>query len=1312
MVMQQGFLRCSVCGYSNILMSPPTPPNETEQGGMESIKLPPPPDGFGAGEQMQAPFPMPGDFNTMTDEEYIGWLYGQRESGLIDDDAWAAIKGSVPDSSGGPDVPDKYVAAPFSYDPIHGESVNLNSGDLVYQTVDVSLPGVNGLDLALARRYDSGKSMVYEPGATYNMVSQVVGYTVLVTQTYTEASFGSHGVLEGALYFNNYNDAITFVNSIVGQYPYYYSDIDPACTTRYITMTVSTVIIPDTIQVPDPNNTNQTPSNAYADTGLGLGLGWSFAFSSIEFTNGNNTYLHTAEGGIYQYEFTSTAGDSNLKDYTRGDLRLEPEPGGYNGAAYTLYRSGGAREHFNSSGRLMAIRDRYDNQITFSYGSDGVSSITDSAGRVISFTKVPIDANNYKTVATLPDNTTLTYAFAKVGTYNNVDRYRLASFTDQNGDVTAYSYDLKAIKFSGFNRSVGASSDGANYQSALTAVNYPNGVSAQYTYELATRSFGPTGFEQFYRISMRNDAESAAQYNTKSYSYSTVGYTGYATNNSTDPSNLPSNHTYATTVTDAAGTVTVHTFNNKHLKTLEVVKQGQSTLASTEYEYNAMKLPTRVTGKLYDGANFVESIDLAEYDPKGRLSASWGPAANGNSSNTEHKTVYTYDNNFDLPLTKAYKPNASTTVTEQYTLTSDNKSVASYEVKENGATKQKTAFIYDAKGQATNVRRYKDGFSAYIETVNTYSQQGLLTNTVTAGVSTSATYDAMGRPITATDGKNQSTGFQYDSKGNISKLTHPDGSFVAYARNYALNTLTVTDEMGYAARYEYNGFGLEKRVYDVTGNAELSIKAYDAMLRLSTSRGAPGSATTTYAYDALGRVTSASNALYAETYAYSVTPSGLARTLKTIVGEAGSPSLRTVSYVSNLGLTVSEGAVTGASAEVLCTYAYDYLGRMISKTDPLANTTSWAYNVFGQVTAEANALNGTAAFTYDALGNCTGSTDYNGTLTTYTYDSFGRLLTRESPMDQSQTMLASYTYDNNGNVLTETVAVTSTVNRTASYSYNSRDLLTSVTQNGETVSYTYDLRGLMLTMTDNAGNTTGYVYDRLGRIESVTDALNQTESYAYNAQGWLGVKVDRNNGVTSYAYDALGRMTSESAGPVVTATAYYASGPVKSSANGTLTLNYTYDDRGGLASETESSNGATLSSKAYEYDARGLRTKLAAAMPGQAVTTTYTYDELGRLKTAAEGGKTATYTYDANGNRASLATPGAVTTYTYNLANLVTGMANTANGAVVSSYSYTYYRDGNQASKKDKNNETVTYTYDGSGRLLTETYSDASLGLA
>jgi YD repeat-containing protein len=1067
-------------------------------------------------------------------------------------------------------MPDKYITAPFSYDSVHNESINLNTGDLIYQTTDIVLPGVNGLDFALTRRYDSGKSMVFDASMlnTSRWVNQ--GYMLYLTHSYIGASLGS---VQG-LYNITYPTLSAAFDAafVLATTPFSYSYTTTTGIKYDIVVTTVFQFVEIGYWTNNLSNQNLTPSNTYADTGLGMGLGWNFAFSSIETVRGDR-FLHTAEGNVYKFEQN---GGSNLKDYTRGDLRLAQESGGFSGASFTLYHGDGRREFFNNAGRVLAIRDRYDNQISFSYNANGVSSITDSAGRIISFNRVTV-GTGYKNVVTLPDNTTMEYNFARVGTYNGTNRYRLESFVDQNGNMTEYSYDMKPVSFSGFRRTPGNSSDGNNHHKLLTAISYPNGASAHYSYEQAVRAFGSNGFEQFHRIVSRMDKEGSAQYNERAYSYSEVGYTAYRTNNSIDPSNLPSSHTYKTTVTDSTGVVTEYTFNNKHLMALEEVRQSGALLTSSQTVYNDHKLPTSVASRIYDGTAFIETILRAEYDSKGRLIRSWDAAANGNTSNTENRTTYAYDDRFNLLLTKTYKSDASTTIIERNTLTADGRTVSLSEVLENGTVRQRTGFTANSRGLITSIRRYTDGFTSHIETVNTYDTQGNLTSTATAGMTISTTYDAMGRPVSVTDGNGFTTHLTYDTKGNVSSITHPDGAGITYAHNYTANTLTVTNELGHAIRHEYNAFGLEKRVFDVTGNAELSVKTYDKMLRPLTERGAPGTAVTTYAYDALGRVVSQTTPLFGETYAYSITPSGLMRTQKTVTGNAESPDLRSVSYTNKLGFTVSEGTMNGP-AEILMTHSYDYLGRKLSTTDPLANKTEWVYNVLGQVIRETDALNQSVTFTYDALGNLIGSADRKGTLTTYAYDALGRVVSQETPMDGSQTMRTSWTYDNNGNVLTETVAVTSSQDRVTSYAYSSRGFLMSASLNGETASYAYDAAGQLLTLTDNAGNVTRHTYDHLGRLKSVRDALNQTETYSYNPQGLLGSKTDRNGTVTSYTYDGLGRVLTETAGGATSATAYFRNGLVSSLSNDTVTVTYTYDGIGRLLQESESGapNALTL----------------------------------------------------------------------------------------------------------------------------------------
>ncbi len=51
--------------------------------------------------------------------------------------------------------------------------------------------------------------------------------------------------------------------------------------------------------------------------------------------------------------------------------------------------------------------------------------------------------------------------------------------------------------------------------------------------------------------------------------------------------------------------------------------------------------------------------------------------------------------------------------------------------------------------------------------------------------------------------------------------------------------------------------------------------------------------------------------------------------------------------------------------------------------------------------------------------------------------------------------------------------------------------------------------------------------------------------------------------------------------------------------------------------------------------------------------------------------------------------------FAYNAANRITSLTNSQNGNTLSSFDYTYYPSGNQASKTDQNGVVTTYEYDG-----------------
>ena len=114
-----------------------------------------------------------------------------------------------------------------------------------------------------------------------------------------------------------------------------------------------------------------------------------------------------------------------------------------------------------------------------------------------------------------------------------------------------------------------------------------------------------------------------------------------------------------------------------------------------------------------------------------------------------------------------------------------------------------------------------------------------------------------------------------------------------------------------------------------------------------------------------------------------------------------------------------------------------------------------------------------------------------------------------------------------------------------------------------------------------------------------------------------------------------------------------------------------------------------ISEFAYTYYADGnQRTKTETLLGGDPVTTTYTYDGLGRLTAETTGEDSITYTYDANGNRIGMNRNGTVTAYAYDANNRL--LSETIGDTVTT---YTYDANGNTLTAGDK-----TYTYNDRGQ--------------
>ena len=285
------------------------------------------------------------------------------------------------------------------------------------------------------------------------------------------------------------------------------------------------------------------------------------------------------------------------------------------------------------------------------------------------------------------------------------------------------------------------------------------------------------------------------------------------------------------------------------------------------------------------------------------------------------------------------------------------------------------------------------------------------------------------------------------------------------------------------------------------------------------------------------------------------------------------------------------------------------------------------------------------------MGDPISHTDFNGGTTTFEYDEMDRLVKKNLPGGQ-----VTYTYTATGQ--TETIT-------------DARGVTT----------FAYDLRGRLVGVENADGTTLSYDYDPAGSRTEVTTVAGST-FYTYDVLSRLATVKDPDNGITTYSYDAAGNRES----------IVYPNG---------AETHYTYDARNRLTrvQHTGPAGTPTLAQFDYTLGPTGIRTSLTESS-GRVVGNTY--DDLYRLTdevdTNGGGAVTTTYTYDDVGNRLSMDRDGTVTTYSYDDNNRMTAL-----GTEI----FAYDANGNMTSRKDGALETV-YTYDALNRLVSQMEPDST----
>lgn len=573
--------------------------------------------------------------------------------------------------------------------------------------------------------------------------------------------------------------------------------------------------------------------------------------------------------------------------------------------------------------------------------------------------------------------------------------------------------------------------------------------------------------------------------------------------------------------------------------------------------------------------------------------------------------------------------------------------------------------------------------------------------------------------------------FEYDKRGNMTKMIAPDGSMKRFSYDDNRNIVSVTYPTGLSENYKYDKLNrcISKEfsdgvksdfVYDGDRLVEIALPSgsiryeYDEYGRV-LKQTLDDNISESFVYDSMNRVLEYTD-IFGNVSGYEYNQNGRVKAVN--LGDD-------VKYIYNydkLGRPTEESRLAG-NTENKIYYAYDDLGRVSGIRTDTGRENTYSYDNEGNITSIKDSIGNTNYFKYGVGNTLEKVVDSDGLVSEYSYDKMYNLVgIRQYKKDnENDCMTRCYHRNNMGrifkienadstyktmdhNSLGQVVKNIDEDGFKTELKYNETGLLTSMKcSDGNYVDYEYDgnrflkavsgsfgsmsferdKKGLVKKALTTSGHSIAYEYDKFGRTVAIVYPDGKKVGYNYDKKGRLIETVSGNEHIR-LTYDCLGRIES------------------REYSDGSKTC-YEYNDIGSPTKITHISDEKINMEYTYTYDLVGNKTGISINKNGSVKDYSYSYDEVGRITKVVLNGKTLReYSYDIFGNRTAkveYAEDEVITTnYIYKGGKLAEEFIAKNNSLIQKRYEYD--KRGNLIKKFSGGELETEYKYNGLGQLI------------